>query len=109
MNTVTIVPYNYNKPNQYKYYHLCIMDNNKEIGKQFDLSFNEVKEKIDEIKNKYNYFVKGTIECLDSCINYLNSKNMSNGIVCLDMKKEDIFKANEQLFVDCTEYFKKLQ
>lgn len=109
MNTVTMVPYNYNKPNQYKYYHLCIMDDNKEIEKQFDLSFNEVKEKIDKIKNKYNYIVKGTIECLDSCINYLYSKNIAEDIVCWNMKKEDIFKAKDQLFVDCTEYFKKLQ
>lgn len=107
LDTMHKVPYNYNKPNQYRYYHICILDDDKEIDKQYDLSIDEVKSKIAETKDKY--IVLGTIEKVNDCVEYVNRENSLNGILGFNITKEDIFKSNESIFVNCTKYFSELK
>ena len=98
---------NYFKPDEYKFYHLCILNDEDVIFDSYDLSFDNVKTKIDKIINRYNFIVIGTIEKIDLCINYINVNAFKNGLF-VQLNKKDIFKSPNSIFVNCTHYFKNL-
>lgn len=102
------VSYDFHQANEYKYYHLCILHNQKVVTTLFDLSFELVKIEIEKYKNLYEFIVIGTIENIDSCIRFINSTQYSDILFC-DLKKEDVFKSKNSIFVDLTEYFKNVK
>ena len=94
--------------NDYRYYHICIIDKIEELEKLYDLSFDEAKNKINDIKDPYTFKVIGTIESINLCVDFINRNNINDGILGGYITKNDIFKSNNSLFVNCTDYFKKL-
>lgn len=98
------VPYNFYKPNEYKYYHIRILDNQNVVTTLFDLSLDVVKKEIEKYKNNYNFTVIGTTDNIDTFIYYINRKN--SDIIGYNLKKEDIFTYKHDFLVNCTEYFK---
>lgn len=99
------VPYNFYQLNEYKYYHICILDNQDVVTTLFDLSLDVVKKEIEKYKNNYDFTVIGTTDNIDTVIYYMNGRN--SDIIGYNFKKEDIFKYKYDFLVNCTDYFKK--
>ena len=102
------VPYNYNKLNEYKFYHIMLLKNEKKIENFFDKTKDEIIEIINSHNNYDNFIVKGTIDNIKLCLRYVNEKENA-GILFSNIQKEDIFQSQNSIFVDLTEYFKNVK
>lgn len=98
-----ILPYNSKKPNEYNYYHMAVMSNEKVIKTYFDLTFETVINELDKINSEFNYKIIGTLEKVDDCLKYINFCR-NDGIIIF-IERKDIFEKNDPIFVDCTNYF----
>ncbi|MEG9430208.1 MAG: hypothetical protein VZQ61_04715 [Christensenellaceae bacterium] len=104
---VNIVSVNFHKPQEYKYYHIRVLNGDKKVFDSFNLSIDDVINKIKQIDKGCNFVVIGTVEDIDACLNYMN--NYQNQGIVFVVTKEDIFNSKSTIFVNCTNYFKNIK
>lgn len=94
------------KYNEYDYYHICIYKDEKIIKQEFDLSFKDVIDILENNKPS-DFKVIGTTDSVDLCLKYINEYINSDIIGC-DLEREDIFKSEYKIFVNLTNAFTKI-
>ncbi len=102
---MNILPYNLKKPNQYDYYHLAVLSDEKVIQTHFDLTYETAIKELDQIKDRFEFKIIGTLQKIRDCLDYVN-RCCNDGILIIF--EEDIFNSENTIFVDCTNYFKNV-
>lgn len=104
---INVLSQNYCKPNEYNYYHIRIVQGEEVLMRKFDLSLEETIAIIKTITSPATYTVIGTVETAESCISFINGCYADDSIVSNFVKK-DIFDSINSVFVNCTEYFRRI-
>ena len=101
---------NFYKPNADYYYHLALVSKNKvDILIKNERNKDTVKEYVLNHLNNKKFKVIATLETLESMVDYINRKDICDGIIDIyAFNEEDAFKSENTIFVDCTDDFKNI-